>query len=135
MIPTVNTDQVVSRTARVAGGRRLRWFFPVLSGVLLAVLVVGFAPSFFLRGRITITPPLRLSALAQRLAFGDLPLYLVVHGVVLTAWYALVLAQTCLIAAGRTDLHRRLGIAGIGVAMLIVPISALVIVRAPCRDC
>ena len=129
MIPTVNTDQVVSHTARVAGGRRLRWFFPVFSGVLLAVLVVGFAPSFFLRGHITITPPSRLAALAQRLASGDLPLYLIAHGVALTAWYVLVFAQTCLVAAGRTDLHRRLGIAGIGVAILIVPISALVIAR------
>ena len=81
MIPTVNTDQVVNHTTRVARGRRLRWFFPVLSGVLLAALVVGFAPSFFLRGRITFTPPSRLSALAQRLASGDLPLYLIVHGV------------------------------------------------------
>jgi hypothetical protein len=48
MIPTVNTDQVVNHTARVTGsGRRLPWFFPGLSGMLLAVLLVGFAPSFF----------------------------------------------------------------------------------------
>jgi hypothetical protein len=59
-----------------------------------------------------------------------IPPYLIVHGIVLTTWYALVFAQTCLVAAGRTDLHRRLGIAGLGVAILIVPISALVVVRA-----
>jgi hypothetical protein len=59
-----------------------------------------------------------------------MPLYIVVHGVVLTTWYGLVLAPTCLVAARRTDLHRRLGIITVGVALLVVPVSALVVIRA-----
>src|SRR5262245_28105883 len=138
MIPTVNTDQVVSHAARVAGGRRLRWFFPGLSGVPLAMLVVGFAPSFFLRGRISM--PSLLSRGAERtslqLAFAILATAGSISPLPYRAWHRpdgvvrTGVAQTCLVAAGRTDLHRRLGIAGLGVAILIVPISALVVVRA-----
>jgi hypothetical protein len=52
-----------------------------------------------------------------------------VHGVVLTTWFVLVFAQTCLVAAHRTDLHRRLGVAAAVLAVLVVPISAFVTVR------
>jgi hypothetical protein len=117
--PTIDTDRVVHDWTRPPGRRRLRWFFSAVSGVLLAALVIGFAPSFFLRGRINTPLPLL-----------SMPAYLVAHGVVLTTWFALVFAQTCLVGAGRTDLHRRLGIVGLGIAILVVPISALVVVRA-----
>ena len=111
--------ETTATAARGAGRMRLRWFFPAVSGILLVVLVVGFAPSFFLRGHITTPLPLR-----------TMPPYLVLHGVVLTAWFALTFAQTCLVASHRTDLHRRLGIVAVGVALLVVPVSALVVVRA-----
>jgi len=55
---------------------------------------------------------------------------LYVHGIVLTAWYALILAQTSLVAAHRIDLHRRLGVLAVGVAMAVVPLSTFVVVRA-----
>lgn len=45
-------------------------------------------------------------------------------------WYVSVAAQTWLVAAHRTNLHRQLGIGAIGVAVLVVPISAFVVVRA-----
>src|SRR5690606_12535728 len=35
-----------------------------------------------------------------------------VHAAVFAAWFAVLLAQTLLVASGRRDLHRRLGIAG-----------------------
>jgi len=91
----------------------------MVSGVLLAVLLIGFAPSFFLRGRVSV--PFKLLSL---------PPYLAIHGAVLTTWFVLVFVQSCLVSAHRTDLHRRLGIAAIGVAILVIPISALVVVRA-----
>ncbi len=59
-----------------------------------------------------------------------MPPYLYVHGIVLTAWYALILAQTSLVAAHRIDLHRRLGVLAVGVAMAVVPLSTFVVVRA-----
>ena len=37
---------------------------------------------------------------------------------------------TCLVSAGRVDLHRRLGIAGVAIAVVLVPVSAFVTARA-----
>jgi hypothetical protein len=46
------------------------------------------------------------------------------HGVAFAAWLLLLLTQTSLVAAGRVDLHRRLGVvgAGLAVAMLVLGI-------------
>jgi hypothetical protein len=92
-----------------------RWFFPALAGALLAVLLTGFAPTFYLRSLFDVPP---------------IPGYLYVHGAVLTAWFVLVFVQTSLVAGGRTDLHRRLGVATAVVAGLLVPISSFVVLRA-----
>ncbi len=92
-----------------------RWFHPVFLGVLLAAMLVGFAPSFYLR-----------------LLFTDRPLpgYLQLHGVVLTSWFTLAFAQACLVAAKRVDRHRRLGWLAAANAVLVVPVSVFVAMRA-----
>lgn len=61
--------------------------------VLLGVVLVGFARSFYLRD------------LFLRNAL-DVPLRL--HGVALTGWFGLVFLQAAAMTAGRRDLHRRL---------------------------
>jgi len=58
----------------------MRWFFPIVSAGLLAALLVGFAPTLFLRSLFDVPP---------------IPAYLYVHGIVLTTWFVLVFAQTC----------------------------------------
>lgn len=70
-----------------------------------AVVFIGFAPSYYLKG-FADSPPL-------------LPL-LHVHGAVMTAWFALFIAQTWLVAAHRVYWHRRLGIIGAVLAALVV---------------
>jgi hypothetical protein len=102
----------------LAGRRPLRWFFPVVSSLLFAGVLVGFAKTFFLRSQFNVPP---------------IPPYLYVHGSVLTTWFVLVLAQTYLVAARRTDLHRHLGIVAVVVGVLIIPISAFVVVHAARR--
>lgn len=82
----------------------------ITSGVLLTIILIGFSPSFYLK--LFFEAP-------------ELPFYLHVHGAVLTAWFTLVFVQTTLIASHRTDLHRRLGLAGLVLAVLVVIISAL----------
>jgi hypothetical protein len=94
---------------------RSRWFFPCVSGVLLGAVLVGFAPTFYLRPLFNGSP---------------IPAYLYVHGVLLTTWFVLVFAQTCLVAAHRTDLHRRLGLLAVVDAVLVVLVSTFVTVRA-----
>ena len=83
-------------------------FFITLSALMLLIVLVGFTPTFFLHW-----------------LFGEpsLPAHLYAHGVILTTWFCLAFAQTCLIATGRTAIHRRIGIAGIFVAIAVVTIN------------
>lgn len=118
MSDTLNANGTLTETALPKRASRSRWFFPGFSGVVLAFVLVGFAPSFYLRPLFTTRP---------------LPVYLYVHGVVLTAWFVLVFVQTCLVAAHRTDLHRRLGIAGVFDAGLVVLLSVFVTIKAIAR--
>jgi hypothetical protein len=67
----------------------------------------GFAPTYYLKGLYG------TRALSPFLHF---------HGMLFTSWILLFVTQTTLVAAKRTDLHRRLGIVGalLAVAMLVV---------------
>lgn len=97
--------------------RRGRFFFVAAALAMLLVAFLGFAPTFYLRGRV---PGANLFAL---------PAPVVVHGVVMTAWYLLFVAQAGLVAAGRTDLHRRLGMAGVALAAALVLTGAQVLIN------
>jgi hypothetical protein len=70
--------------------------------VLLGVVLIGFARSFYMRD------------LFFRNAL-DVPLQL--HGIALTGWFGLVFVQAAAMTAGRRDLHRRLA----WLAALILP--------------
>lgn len=50
------------------------------------------------------------------------------HAVIFASWLAVFIAQTTLVLAGRTDVHRRLGVASIGLAalMLVVGIATAI---------
>src|SRR6266545_6194031 len=104
----------------MAARRRERVFYIVVAVVAAALVYAGFARTFFLR---------------PYFAFADqpLPMLRVVHGIIFTTWFVLLLVQTSLVAAGRTDLHRRLGIAGIALAALMVVVGALTAVDATRR--
>ena len=92
--------------------RRHPVFFPALSSVLIVLVFLGFAPTYYLRP----------------VSAGSIPAYLHVHGAAMTAWFLLLLVQTALIAARRRGAHRRLGIAGACVAVVIVALNPLVVV-------
>jgi hypothetical protein len=55
-------------------------------------------------------------------AFGtpDLSALKHLHGFVMTAWFTLFLVQVRLVATGRTRIHRKLGVAGAVLAVLVV---------------
>lgn len=98
-----------------------RRFFTGMAIAILATVLVGFARSFYLR-------PL----------FPDHPsppeTIFYVHGAVATAWILLLLAQASLIAAGRADVHRKVGALGVALAILMVAIgiyAALVAAKRP----
>ena len=89
-------------------------------GLLLVLIIVfaGFAPTFYLKGLFG-TPPL------SNLLFA--------HGLIMSIWIALLVVQTVLVEFGRTDLHRRLGVAGVGVAVLLVIVGTAAALEAARR--
>lgn len=89
--------------------RRERWFYIAMSIAAMITVFAGFAPTYYLRPYFNTAPLMPL---------------LHVHGIVFTSWLVLFLIQTTLVAANRTDIHRRLGILGGVIATLMILIGA-----------
>jgi hypothetical protein len=80
--------------------------------IAIAITVfVGFSRSYYLKGWFA-TP--------------DLSRLVHLHGLVFTTWVLFFVAQTVLVATGRTWLHRRMGIAGAVLAALVVIVGTTV---------
>jgi hypothetical protein len=94
-----------------------RYFSVVAVAVTLTVLA-GFIPLYTLR-LLRHDPNLTLLVHA--------------HGFVMTAWIVLFLTQTLLIAKRRIDLHRRLGIFGVGLATMVLLVGMPTLVNAAAR--
>ncbi len=99
------------------------WFFVSMASILLVIVAVGFAKSFYLR-----------NIIHKSHAVSTLPVYIVLHGIVLTSWFLLFLGQTLLVASGRVRLHRSLGVAGAALAAVVFALSLLVVVRSVVRE-
>jgi len=95
-----------------------RRFFTGMAVASALTVFAGFAPTYFLKG-----------------VFGAPPLSPLVHfhGVLFTSWIVLFLVQATLIAAKRTDIHRRLGIAGALLSVLMPVVGAVVALNAARR--
>ena len=95
---------------RAAGSRS----FYVWTAFAIALIVfMGFSRTYYLKSFFGTEP---------------LPLLLHIHGIVMTLWFALFLVQVCLVAAHRTDLHRKLGVIGAVLAVLVVVLGTRVII-------
>ena len=97
--------------------RRTRRFYVVMALAFGLTVFAGFSRSYFLK-----------------LHYGTpaLSVLLHVHGVVFSAWVLLFAAQTTLVAASRTDLHRRLGVVGAvlaGTVLILGTTTAILRVR------
>jgi hypothetical protein len=102
--PSAAVSAVPERDAARAATRT--GFFFWMSALLLAFLLVGFAPTLYLREFFPVAP---------------IPGYLYVHGIVLTTWFVWLLLQTSLVRTGNTARHRRMGVIGaiIGAAVVV----------------
>jgi hypothetical protein len=94
--------------SRPVGARYDRQFYTGMAIAAAVVVFVGFAPTYFFRASYQSTP---------------LPMYLQVHGFFFTIWIALFIAQTSLVAARRTPVHRRLGWATAALAVVMVAVG------------
>jgi len=87
-------------------------FFGTMSGLIALIVFIGFARTYYLAG-----------------TFGAKPLaapIVHVHAAVFTCWIAMLVAQTSLVGVGRTNIHRRLGLLGLGLAPLVVILGVVV---------
>jgi hypothetical protein len=95
-----------------------RLFFTGMALASALTLFFGFLPSYFHRSA-------ELPALT--------PLYQL-HGALFTAWVALLVAQTALVAGRRTDIHRALGVAGAVLAAVVFIVGIAVSVETLRRN-
>lgn len=98
-------------------GARSRWtaerrFYTIMALAMLAVAYIGFARSFFLRPLFPEWPA------------PTEPIFLV-HGVFFSAWCVLLVVQALLIGVKRVDIHRKLGMLGVGVAAGMVVLGVV----------
>jgi hypothetical protein len=85
-------------------------FFSGMAAVALIVVLVGFARTYFLAG----------------LFRAPLPNLLVhIHAAAFTLWILLFITQVSLVTADRVDLHRRLGVLGFVLAILMLVLGTL----------
>lgn len=86
--------------------------------VAAAIVFAGFARTYYLRdlfGRPPLAPLVHL------------------HGILFTSWLVLLLSQVTLVAAKRTDLHRRLGVVGAVLAVLMIGVGSITAIHAAKR--
>jgi hypothetical protein len=92
-----------------------RKFYARMALFLVFLVLLGFGPSFYLRGIVPSYPRPNPS----------LPAAVILHGTVFTLWMALIIAQTQLISARKHAVHMTLGKLGMVFAILMVPVMYL----------
>lgn len=87
-------------------------FFAGMAGAILATVLIGFAPTFYLRPMFPAVP-------------SPSEPFVYIHGAVFTGWILLLIAQATLVAGGRTDLHRKVGAWGAALAVGMVAMGTI----------
>jgi hypothetical protein len=100
-------------TAAAPPRRKIRsddLFFLGMAVVSLIVVLIGFARTYFLVGWFRAPLP---------------NLLIHIHGAAFTLWILLFTTQIGLVSARRTDVHRRLGLFGFGLAVVMIVLGVL----------
>jgi hypothetical protein len=110
--------------SQVERAKAERKFYCRMALFLVALVFLGFAPSFYLRGIVPSYPRPNPT----------LPPSVMLHGGLFTLWMLLFIAQTQLVSAGRRDFHMVLGKATMLLAIVLVPVMYLIAVWAVARE-
>jgi hypothetical protein len=89
-----------------------RKFYSRMALFLVFLVMLGFGPSFYLRGVVPAYPRPNPT----------LPPAVILHGSVFTLWMALIVVQTQLISARKHAVHMNLGKLGMLLAILMIPV-------------
>ena len=117
----LSAEKIVNEPRRTAASDAARAstkprgkFYLGSAAALLLVVLVGFAPTFYLRsafgGR----------EFSWRGGVPELSWRVLVHGLILTSWFLAFALQAALVAARRTGLHRALGWAGAAIGLAVI---------------
>lgn len=101
--------------AQVTAPVRGRSFYVAVAVISAIIVFLGFSRTFFLN-----------SYFAKR----DLTSLMVFHGIIFSCWLVLLIVQTSLVAADRTDIHRKLGVAGAILAALMIVVGFTLAIHA-----
>ena len=105
---TAVASNAVKVRAVIPGREYDHVFFSGMAVLLLGSVFLGFAHTYYLAG----------------MFHAPLPSMIVhFHGAIFSSWILFLLVQTTLVASGRTDIHRRIGIAGFLLACLMVVVG------------
>jgi hypothetical protein len=110
MMATAAAGNRLPMVTRAPGRRYDHFFFSGMALLLLATVFVGFARSYYLAGMMRATLPSVIIHL---------------HGAAFSCWILVLIAQTSLVAVGRVDIHRRLGVFGFLLACAMVVLGVL----------
>jgi hypothetical protein len=103
---------------------RQRRFFVGMSIAALLTVFVGFAPGYYLKSVTELAHYPTGVPVSPALA----PL-IHLHALVFSAWIVLFAVQATLVAGGRVDIHRRLGVAGALLAVVMTVLGFMTAVR------
>lgn len=106
---------VKSAARPLARGRSDRVFFVGIAIAILATVVLAFSFA------------LKKTELSSQLAAST---WVKIHMVTFSSWMVLFFTQTVLVASRRTDLHRRLGVAGACLAAVMIGVTIYITVEA-----
>src|SRR6516162_7717771 len=98
MATTVAGPRSVTTAIAAVPGRRFdHYFFSGTAWLMLACVLVGFGPTYYLAGVFNAPLPSRI---------------IHIHGALFSCWILLLVIQNSLASVGRVDIHRKLGVFG-----------------------
>ena len=108
---------VAPRVVRVYRPNRVadRVYFSVMPLVMLAMVLYGFARTYFLAGMVAAPLPNKL---------------IHIHGAAFSLWMILLIVQTALVSTKNVKLHMKLGLFGFGLACVMVVLGLMAAVNA-----
>lgn len=91
-------------------------FFAIASVAIIVAVLIGFGPTFYLK------PFFKSAPVARTIIY--------VHAFVMAAWVLLFVVQVYFISSKKIKLHQKLGMAGIGLAVLVFVTGMMVTLAA-----
>jgi FtsH-binding integral membrane protein len=98
----------VRPTVALPGRRFDHYFFSGTAWLMLATVLVGFGPTYYMAGVFNAPLPSPI---------------IHVHGALFSCWMLMLIVQNSLALAGRVDIHKKLGLFGFMLAALMVPVG------------